>query len=898
MGQLQGLLRATVALSALGFVLNPAAAGPAACTTSGNVTTCTGDQSGGVASGVGNDFQSPPTDTLNVNNLTQAIMPGAGVDGISFTNNDALGITINADTSGFGITTNGSDADGIDVFNSGGGDVMITSIGDITTNGTDSLGIKSRIQDDGNNSIISIGNITAQGSNAQGIDASVQNDGNVSITSTGNVSSEDIGIQADVFRNGDITITSMGDISTTGTSGVGIDADVFSDGNIIISSTGNISTMGSNAKGIRGDNEADGTVTILSTGNVSTMSRNATGIEGEVGNGTANITSVGNISTEGRDADGIYGDVGTGNITITSTGTITTKGEFAEGIAAKIERDGNVTISFMGSISTEEDDAEGIDVDVGRFTGSGAGGGDVVVTSMGNISTTEDDAEGINVRIAGAGNMSITSMGTIAAVKAAGIQADMDGTGTINITTSGSVSGTTGIQILVRDANAPATVSTSAAVTGTGGTAINFQGNGNDTLNILPGSVINGSIDFGNGNDNMGGTNAADIDTLNVANGVNAVLTFADAGGAGQGDAPNLQSAPENLIGNVVRINGGTGAVAVDASNFAASQTFISNLGTSIMNAVGGLFQPGGEAGDEQVAGFSLQGDGTRITPVASIDETGTGTRVWASGFGGVRDQEGTRTVTGLSHLFGGLMFGAEGVQSGGFRAGAFSGWSHSRLKTATNASEVKVNSGFAGLYAQKDWATHWLRAVISGGYAGNESRRFVGNAAAEADFDSFFVAPGVSGGFQFGEYAPERPLWASVRVHYGGLFIDGYRESGSAAPLTVASRDVHVLNTRAQVSAPMTQRGTDGAVFYLEGRAGLDAQFNLGGNQVNTTVAGTPFNFNASFDDEIVSGFAGFTLSRTSADGRSMFKASGEALAASDGSFEARGNMTASWFF
>ena len=47
------------------------------CSISGTTATCTGDVS------VGIDANAPLT-TLNVNNLTQDIAPGSGVDGINF----------------------------------------------------------------------------------------------------------------------------------------------------------------------------------------------------------------------------------------------------------------------------------------------------------------------------------------------------------------------------------------------------------------------------------------------------------------------------------------------------------------------------------------------------------------------------------------------------------------------------------------------------------------------------------------------------------------------------------------------------------------------------------------------------------------------------------------------
>ncbi|MCP3672710.1 MAG: hypothetical protein GY814_20265, partial [Gammaproteobacteria bacterium] len=108
-----------------------------------------------------------------------------------------------------------------------------------------------------------------------------------------------------------------------------------------------------------------------------------------------------------------------------------------------------------------------------------------------------------------------------------GIWAINEGTGETIITTSGAVTGATGITIGAsgsRANNAAALIYSNAPITGTAGFAINLQGDGHDVVTLGPDSVITGSIDFGNGNDGNGGTNANDIDTLNVLAGFNGVI--------------------------------------------------------------------------------------------------------------------------------------------------------------------------------------------------------------------------------------------------------------------------------------------------------------------------------------------------------------------------------------
>ena len=95
----------TVAAGALSLAFGgPALAGPApvppaGCTIdgTGTIETCIGNQSAGVTA------LPLPVTTLNVNNLSTAITPATGIDGIQFTS--AGTVTINSNTGTFGITT-------------------------------------------------------------------------------------------------------------------------------------------------------------------------------------------------------------------------------------------------------------------------------------------------------------------------------------------------------------------------------------------------------------------------------------------------------------------------------------------------------------------------------------------------------------------------------------------------------------------------------------------------------------------------------------------------------------------------------------------------------------------------------------------------------------------------
>ena len=136
------------------------------CVVEGNVVTCTGDQSEGIASD--DDFSSPPVTTLHVNSLSPPIIePADGVSGISFSNTSGENVIINSGISEETvlIETAGENATGISGEARGapsaaaqddlflgvpdiggnpavpGGYVGINSYSDISTNGNKAHGI-------------------------------------------------------------------------------------------------------------------------------------------------------------------------------------------------------------------------------------------------------------------------------------------------------------------------------------------------------------------------------------------------------------------------------------------------------------------------------------------------------------------------------------------------------------------------------------------------------------------------------------------------------------------------------------------------------------------------------------------------------------------------------------
>jgi uncharacterized protein with beta-barrel porin domain len=560
----------TVAAGALSLAFGgPALAGPDSCTPSGGGTieTCSGNQSTGIASGT--DFTAPPVTTLNVNNLTQAIAPGAGRRGISFSS--AGDIAINSNTGTFGISTVGTapnNGDGI--YANASGNLTVTSTGNVTTAGAGAIGIYAI----GSIAVTvtSTGNINTLGDNSIGIEANGAGNGGAAtiVTSTGNITTAGAnayGINA-LATSGAVTVTSIGNIATSGAGASAIRAIGSGAGAVTVTSTGNISTTGSGAHGIYAGSPASA-LTVTSTGNITTA--NADGIRAlSAGTTGVTVTSTGNIAAGGTGAHGIYAtDVGA--VTVTSIGNITANNG-AIGILAYSQGSGAVAVSSTGNISTTSDN-------VNAIAAGSNGNGAITVTSIGNITAAGNNSNGIVAVSSGAVAVNSTGNITMTGNNATGIRATSAG-GPIAVTIkSGTVSGGSGIAAGVALLGGTTnTLTNSGTVTALSGLAIlgdtGFGRTGNDTVNNF-GTVI-GNVILGSGTnafDNMAGGlfNSGTTVSLGAGN------TLTNAGTLSPGGAGVIQTTA--LTGNLVQT--ATGRLLTDINVAGATSDRINVSGTA-----------------------------------------------------------------------------------------------------------------------------------------------------------------------------------------------------------------------------------------------------------------------------------------------------------------------------
>lgn len=541
-------------------------------------------------------------------------------DGIYATSNTG---TVTVDSTGDITSANNR---GIIAFNygAGAGDVSVTSVGAIEAN-TDGIFARSNT---GGVEVDSTGDITS--ATRSGIYAANNGADAVSVTSAGAITANTDGIFARSI-SGTVTVDSTGDVTSANDQGIyagntgAAAVSVESDGTIQAFTNGIIARSNT------------GAVTVDSTGDIA--SANARGIFAfnyGLNAGDVSVTSVGAIEAT---TDGIFARSNTGAVTVDSTGDITSQNgvgiyagnnspdavlvtsagnidAFAGGIVVR-SITGALTVDSTGDISSAN--ARGI---YARNTGLGgtsvtsvgriAGGtdgilaysylGNVTVDSTGDI--VANAGHGIYARKGGvgAGNLSVTSAGTIEA-NSVGIYVRAL-SGRVTVESTGGVTSATNDAIRIN-------TGTGSTVTLRGGTVfgasdgVEFEGDGTNTLHnfadlsggalALRGDigdeivhnhgVITGNIDLG-GDDNAFFNEAAGTFRSGTSVILGAGNTLTNAGILAPFGTGTIGTTA--VTGNVVQTAGGTFAVDLDLGGATADRVDVTGTaalaGTVVVN--------------------------------------------------------------------------------------------------------------------------------------------------------------------------------------------------------------------------------------------------------------------------------------------------------------------------
>lgn len=587
---------------------------------------------------------------------------------------------------------------------------------------------------------------------------------------------------------------------------------------------------------------------------------------------------------------GVYSRMGIGSLT--NNGTISggrgVESSDGVGITTLIN---NGTITGRSGAGVGSNIAVGTLINTGTITGTGDGVSSTIDTLI-NSGTIRGGTQGVKSTVL----RNLTNTGTITGVNGIGVQfagpyivfvttpvtGSFINSGTImggdigvegdfmnSLTNSGTITGGN-LGISIGDIDS---LTNSGKITG-GNFAIRETGfaNTNTLLTLLPGSDIFGAIELG-----------TDINTLVVGNGLSIDHVFTTA----LPDIINTNGAPFAIDAGTRRV------VVVDTSMLAQQDEVLFDLSQGIwgtvFNNIGGSRNP-------------VASSASGAVPPSEAEYSNKDVHLWASIFGNRRDQAGETPAASARHHLGGLIAGLDGRVNSQWRLGAFFGASGTEIDTNANQQESDVKSIFGGWYASLKADRFTVDLGITGGATKHDNTRKVDNNQVDglqtlsSKFDGAFIAPELSIRSQL-DIGAAGILQPTLRVGYSGMFLDGYTETGSTAPLTVAERDLHILHARFELAMLMSSQWANNFNVNFSPYVGVDGRSLVDGEAVSATLLGQNLSFNPGGEEDVASAFAGVRLALLKAENFGIF-AGIEGSIDTEESSTLAGNLGLNWQF
>jgi uncharacterized protein with beta-barrel porin domain len=588
---------------------------------------------------------------------------------------------------------------------------------------------------------------------------------------------------------------------------------------------GTIETLGNDAFGVfsngaRAQISNDGTIVTLGDSSDGVSSY---GVD-------ASILNSGLIETSGSQVVGIF--AGASGANIRNIGTIASTGlQEAYGIASI----GNGSIiRNVGSIQVGDVLLGGL-APIGVLS-SGIGS---EIRNSGSVRATGTAAFGI---LSDGGQAEIRNDGSIAADGLASVALLSAGDGSI-ISNTGRIGSSGVASVGILSTGADTTLTNSGKITSDlTEFAIIMAGDG-AILDLRAGTAIQGNISFAGANG-----------TLTIGNGLNTALTFFTTPAF-----LDTNGAPFAISGNTLAV--------VDTTGFTSQDEVVADFTGAIADALDDRFA----AARSRARGGYPAVNGMLISPVADVSPD-SGVEAWGAALGGYRSQDRTNSGSDFDNVFGGFVFGVDGMAGSSTRLGLLAGTTMGKMQTSSDSQAIGNENYFAGAYASFAAEGHFLHLSAAAGLSQFESERRVANNLvlggiehARADYDGIFVSPAATIGTEIA--MGSGLVTPSIRARYAGLFLDDYEEHGSAANMDVDGRRVDVFELRGELAYSMAPIDTESGVFDTSIRAGVDGTFGDGGT-VDAILLGQPLAISAGNEDTVIRGFAGLRTLFTASNG------------------------------